>query len=65
METTIALLLIENDQALYRGPYHNYPTEIWSIKEQKWVPYKGSKPKPGHWGDVITEAEAEAFKRSI
>lgn len=57
------MLLIENDQALYRGPFHNFVTEIWSVKQQKWVEYQGERLKPSNWGDVITEAEAEAFKQ--
>ena len=58
-------MLIENDQALYRGPYHYWPTEIWNVQSQRWEPYKGYVPKDGTWGNVITADEAEAYKEPV
>lgn len=59
------LLLIEQDDALYRGPYHNFPTDIWDENKQKWVKYEGDVPKPGFWGNVITPEQAENFKVAL
>jgi len=54
-------MLIENDQAIFRGPRFNWPTEIWDTGLQAWKPYKGDVPKPGHWGSVISPEEAKEF----
>jgi hypothetical protein len=57
------LMLIENDQALYKGPFPNWPTELWNVRLKKWEPYKGSIPKDGTWGNVVTPEQAEGFKQ--
>ena len=56
-------LLIECDGALYRGNSYYFPVEIWSVKDQVWMPYKGKVPKGPAWADIISEAEAEELKR--
>ena len=55
-------MLIENG-ALFRADNYHFPTEVWSVKDQVWKPYKGKVPKPVGWGDVISEADAEEFKK--
>lgn len=60
-----AMMLIESQQAIYRGPRFDWPTEVWSVKDQVWKPYKGSVPKEIGWGDVVTDAEASEFMRPI
>jgi hypothetical protein len=59
------ILLIENDQALYKGPYPNWPTEIWNVRLQKWEPYSGKVPKEIGWGNVVTAEQAEAYKAPV
>lgn len=61
----IQKVLIENEGALFRGINNSFPDERWSVSDQEWLPYTGSVPKPAWWGDVITEAEAEEYKRPI
>lgn len=58
-------MLIESDQALFRAKHYNFPKEIWNVKAQKWEPYTGSVPKEPGWGDVVTDAEAEEWKRPV
>jgi len=58
-------MLIESDQALFRADHYNFPKEIWSVKTQKWEPYKGRVPKEIGWGDIVSDDEAEQFKRPI
>lgn len=55
------MLIIENDQAIFRGQSLNWPTEIWDIGLQAWKPYKGYVPKPGYWGSVISPEQAKEF----
>lgn len=58
-------MLIESEQALYRGDGYYWPKEIWGRKEQVWKPYKGKVPKEPGWGDIVTEAEAEDYKNPL
>ncbi len=60
-----ALMLIESGQALYKANRYEWPTELWNVKLQKWEPYKGFVPKDATWGNVITDADAEEWKRPI
>lgn len=53
------MVYIENEGALFRGPARGVPQEVWSAKEGKFAPYKGSKDKPIDWGNVVSPAEAE------
>lgn len=56
------MLIIENDQAIFRGPSIYWPTEVWDTGFQAWRPYKGDVPKPvGYWGNVLTLEEAKPF----
>ena len=57
-------MLIESDQALFRGDSYYFPKEVWSVKDQRWKPYNGSVPKKPGWGDIISEADAEEFQKS-
>ena len=57
-------MLIENG-ALFRADNYYFPTEVWSVKDQTWKPYKGSVPKEPGWGDVISEADAEEYKKPL
>ena len=52
------MVYIENEGALFRGPARGVPEEVWSAREGKFVPYKGSKDKPIDWGNIISEEEA-------
>ena len=52
-------VLIENEGALFRGASRAWPKEIWSHKQQKWVPYEGDVPKGQAWGSEISEQEAQ------
>ena len=56
-------MLIESGQALYRADNYHFPKELWSVKDQTWKLYTGKTPKEPGWADVISEAEAEEFKR--
>ncbi len=56
------MIYIENEGALFRGPARGVPLEVWSGREGKFVPYKlAGQPKPIEWGNVISEAEAQAM----
>ncbi len=54
-------VLIENEGALFRGPAHDRPREVWSPRAQAFVPYAGSREKPVDWGDIIGVDEALAL----
>ena len=56
-------MLLEKDGALFRASHYNFPTELWSEKQQMWVPYTGKTPKPVAWADEVSEEEAEELKR--
>ena len=56
-------LLIESDGALYRGNSYYFPMELWNVKTQEWETYHGRVPKKEAWGDIISEEDAEEFKR--
>lgn len=58
-----SLMFIESQQALYEGASYYWPERIWNVAAQKWQPYKGKVPKPQAWGDIVSEAEAEEWKR--
>lgn len=53
------MIYIENEGALFRGPARGLPQEVWA--GGKFVPYKGSVPKPIEWGSEISEAEAKSL----
>jgi len=55
------LLYIGWEGALYRGFSRSWPTEVWSPREHRFVPYTGAVPKPIEWGDEISETEAINF----
>jgi len=54
-------MLIENDQALYRGELPCWPTELWNVKTQQWERYKGCVPKDATWGNVVSDEEAQGY----
>lgn len=54
---------IESQQALFRAASYYWPTEIWNVTAQEWRPYTGKVPKPEGWGDIVSDAEAEAWKK--
>jgi integrase len=60
MATTVEITMkfIENEGALFRGPARGHPREVWSDKERRFIPYKGSVPKPVGWGREISQADA-------
>ena len=58
-------MLLECDQALYRADSYYFPKELWSVKEQMWVPYKGKVPKSEAWADEVSEEEAVELKKPI
>ena len=49
-------MYIESQQVLFRGSSVYWPEEIWNVA--------GKVPKPEGWGDIISDAEADALKRS-
>ena len=58
--------------AAYREFAQHYPapgwvehdaTEIWNVAVQEWRPYTGKVPKPEGWGDIVSDAEAEEWKK--
>jgi len=57
-------MYIESQQVLFRGSSVYWPEEIWNVAARSWEPYKGKVPKPEGWGDIISDAEAEALKSS-
>lgn len=63
LNVEIKLMLLESGQALYRADNYHFPEEIWSVKDQAWMPYAGKTPKEQGWADVVSEAEAEELKR--
>lgn len=56
-------MYIVSGQALYRANSYSAPQELWNVKEQKWQPYKGDVAREDGWGDIVSEAEAEEWKR--
>lgn len=58
-------MLIESQQALYRGEHYLWPTELWNVSRQLWEPYKGKVPKEPAWGDVISAEKAEEIKEPV
>ena len=56
-------MYIVSDQALFRAASCYWPTEIWNVAAQEWRPYTGSVPKPEGWGDIVSDAEAEQWKK--
>ena len=56
-------MLLESGQALFKAENYNFPTEVWSVKDQVWKPYNGKVPKGVAWADEISEAAAEEFMR--
>lgn len=57
------MLYVENEGALFRGPARGVPLEVWSARENKFVPYQGNRDKPVEWGTVISEQEALEMMR--
>lgn len=58
-------MLIESGQALFKADNYHFPREIWSVRDQSWKPYKGQVPKGPVWGDIISEADAEEYKKPL
>lgn len=56
-------MYIESQQALFRGASYAWPTEVWDVVAQAWRPYTGKVPKPDGWGDIVSDAEAEEWKK--
>jgi len=56
-------MYIESQQALFRAASYSWPTEIWNVAAQEWRPYTGQVPKPEGWGDIVSDAEAEEWKK--
>lgn len=54
-------MLIESDGAVFKADAYFWPKQVWSIRKQKWVPYKGEVPKPEGWGDIVTDEQAKEF----
>ncbi len=54
------LIYIENEGALFRGVARGLPSEVWSAREKKFVPYE-SEPKGIEWGEIINDEAAEAM----
>lgn len=55
-------VFIENDGALFRGPWRDTPMEVWSAAAGAFVPYtQRGKPRDVSWGTVITPNEAYAL----
>ncbi len=59
------MMIVEKDAAIFRGTVYYWPTEIWSVKEQEWKPYKGDVPKEAGWGDIITLEQAKEFMEPL
>lgn len=57
--------LIESGGAVFRGKNYYVPTEVWSVKDQKWKSYKGSVPKAERWGEIVTEEQAKKFQTAL
>lgn len=57
------LELFENEGAIFRGLFRHFPLEVWSTRQQVWVPYEGQVPKPEHWGYPITEEDAQEYMK--
>jgi hypothetical protein len=55
------MVYIENESALFRGDHRQMPTEVYDFRAQKWSKYEGDKVKPGHWGHIISEADAKKW----
>ena len=54
-------VIIENDDAIFRGSAVSFPTEVWDVDGQKWMAYTGSTPKPVEWGNVISMDQAKVY----
>lgn len=51
-------VLIEQENALYRGPSPGWPMEVWS-PSQGWQPCgRAGELRPVEWGNVISEDDA-------
>ncbi len=59
------MLLIEHEQALYRGPVWAWPTEIWNSTSHAWEKYQGAVSKGSTWGTLLTPEEAEEYMQPI
>lgn len=56
------VVYIEADGALLRGPSLKWPSEVYSFRQGKWLPYAGKVPKPVDYaGEVITQEAAEKW----
>lgn len=44
---------------------NEFPEEVWSVKQKKFLPYKGEVPKPYGWGQEISEQEALEWMQDI
>lgn len=58
-------MLIESGQALFKADNYHFPRKILSVRDQSWKSYKGQVPKGPGWGDIISEADAEEYKKPL
>lgn len=56
-------MYIESQQSLFRAQTYYWPKEIWNVAAQHWQPYTGKVPKLEGWGDILSDAQAEALKK--
>ncbi len=61
MSKNVQMKYIENEGALLRGLARGWPEEVWSARERKFLPYKGTVPKGVEWGEFISDEEAQAI----
>ena len=57
--------LIEAGAAIFKGDSVYWPEQIWSLKGQRWKPYKGDVPKEIDWGNVIPPKDAAEFMEPV
>lgn len=57
------MLYMVAGQALFRGTALYWPQDLWNVAAQKWEKYRGRVPKEENWADIVSEAEAEDWKK--
>ena len=65
VQTIQTTSLIESGQTLFKAENYHFFREIWSVRDQSSKPYKGQVPKGPGWGDIISEADAEEYKKPL
>lgn len=58
-------MLIEAGGAIFKGVSVFWPEQVWSLKDQRWKPYKGDVPKEIGWGDIISPEDAAEFMEAF